>query len=260
MIVECKNCNHKYKGTHCNYCGQLATTDRLNRHAVWHDIQHGFLHFDRGIFFTVKEMFTRPGHSIREYIEGKRVKHFKPISFVLLIAGVYGYLDHTFDISLNKMQAQIEREVRKPRKDNFEPLKIIDWITNHYALFTLGILLFVALASKWAFKKIGYNYIENLILNAFLSGQHIIIQLLCAPPIVFIVKNNPKLDDLNLIPTVIGIGTTFWVYFQFYNKLSKKERLWRTVLSYVYFLLLFASFLILVIVVSALYIVWKKYH
>jgi hypothetical protein len=258
MIIECKNCGHKYKGNHCNYCGQLAATDRLNRHAVWHDIQHGFLHFDRGIFFTIKEMFTRPGYSIREYIEGKRIRHFKPISFVLLIAGIYGYLDHSFDISLNKLQLQTE--INKPRKNSVEIAKITEWITNHYALFTLGILLFVALASKWAFKKTGYNYIENLILNAFLSGQHIIIQLVFAPLILMIVKNNPKLDDLNLIPLVISIGTTFWAYFQFYNTLSKKERFWRTVLSYLYIVLLFAALIMLSGIVAGIYGYWKKSH
>jgi hypothetical protein len=258
MIHECKNCGHKYKGKHCNYCGQLAATDRLNRHAVWHDIQHGFLHFDRGIFFTIKEMFTRPGHSIREYIEGKRIKHFKPISFVLLIAGVYGYLDHTFDISLSKLALQTE--INKPKKNSLEIARFTDWITNHYALFTLGILLFVALASKWAFIKTGYNYIENITLNAFLSGQHIIIQLLFAPIIFFIVKNNPKLDDLNILPTVASIGATFWAYFQFYNKLSKKEIFWRTVLSYLYILLLFFVIIVLTGVIVFIYGYWKKNH
>lgn len=258
MIVECKNCGHKYKGNHCNYCGQLAATDRLNRHAVWHDIQHGFLHFDRGIFFTIKEMFTRPGHSIREYIEGKRIKHFKPISFVLLIAGIYGYLDHRFDISLSKMQ--LKTEINKPRKNSLEIAKITEWITNHYALFTLGILLFVALASKWAFKKTGYNYIENLILNAFLSGQRIIIQLVFTPPLLLIIKNNPKLDNLNLVPLVISIGTTFWAYFQFYNTLSKKEIFWRTVLSYIYIVLLFIGIMITVGIVGGVYLAWKKHY
>lgn len=258
MLHDCKNCGHKYKGKHCNECGQLSATHRLNAHAVWHDIQHGFLHFDRGIFFTIKEMFTRPGHSIREYIEGKRVKHFKPISFVLLIAGIYGYLDHTFDISLSKFQ--LKDEINKPRKNSLEVEKITEWITNHYALFTLGILLFVALASKWAFKKTGYNYIENLILNAFLSGQHIIIQLILAPVIVLVVKNNPKLDNLNTLPTFIGIGTTFWTYFQFYNPILKKEIFWRTVLTYLYVVLLFASLLVIGSIAAGIYLVWKKHN
>ncbi|QOG00887.1 DUF3667 domain-containing protein [Flavobacterium sp. MDT1-60] len=37
-------------------------------------------------------MFTRPGHSIREFIEGKRVKHFKPLWLVAVLGALYGFL------------------------------------------------------------------------------------------------------------------------------------------------------------------------
>ena len=37
---------------------------------------------------------------MREFLNGKRVKHFKPMSFVILLAGIYGLLSHYFDINL----------------------------------------------------------------------------------------------------------------------------------------------------------------
>ena len=67
----------------------------MNFHSLWHDIQHGLFHFDNGVLYTAKQLFTRPGNSIREYIDGKRVRHFKPISLVILLATVYGFLYHT---------------------------------------------------------------------------------------------------------------------------------------------------------------------
>ncbi len=45
-------------------------------------------------------MFTRPGHTIREYIEGKSVKHFEPIALLLTVATFYEIFYHYFGINL----------------------------------------------------------------------------------------------------------------------------------------------------------------
>ena len=100
MAKTCINCHKTFEGKFCNHCGQKGDSERLTFHSVWHDLQHGLLHFDKGIFFTIKELFSRPGHSIREYIEGKRVKHFKPISLVIVLATIYGFLFHYFHINV----------------------------------------------------------------------------------------------------------------------------------------------------------------
>jgi hypothetical protein len=68
------------------------------------------------------------------------------------------------------------------------------------------------------------------------------------------------LDDLNIIPLTISIGTTFWAYFQFYNTLSAKEKIWRTVLSYIYIGLLFLGVVITVGIVGGVYLAWKKHY
>ena len=74
-----KNCNHHFKGNFCSNCGQKAKTEKINFHFLWHDIQHGLFHFDSGILYTAKQLFTKPGMAIKEFIEGNRIKHFKPL-------------------------------------------------------------------------------------------------------------------------------------------------------------------------------------
>ena len=108
MQVTCKNCDQTYSGHFCNNCGQPADTHKLNLHFIMHDIQHAFFHFDKGVLFTAKELFTRPGDSIREFIEGKRVKHFKPISLVIILATLYGVLRHLFHFSVLDKKAVSE--------------------------------------------------------------------------------------------------------------------------------------------------------
>lgn len=69
MITTCKNCNHNFKGNFCNNCGQTANTHEINFTSILHEIQHGIFHIDKGILYTSKELFRRPGHTIREYLD-----------------------------------------------------------------------------------------------------------------------------------------------------------------------------------------------
>jgi Protein of unknown function (DUF3667) len=100
MATNCLNCNAKLNGRFCSNCGQNSDTHRISFHYLLHDIQHGFLHLDKGFLFTAKELFTRPGSSIREFLQGKRVNHFKPISLVIILAGIYSLLSHLFEFNI----------------------------------------------------------------------------------------------------------------------------------------------------------------
>ena len=44
---------------------------------------------NRGLLFTIKEFFTKPDYSIRQFLKGKRKQHFKPLVFVLLTSTIY---------------------------------------------------------------------------------------------------------------------------------------------------------------------------
>ena len=89
MTTHCKNCNHHLKGNFCSNCGQSANTHDINFGSIVHEIQHSVFHIDKGILYTTQQLFIRPGHTIREYIEGKRVKHFKPVAYILILSAIY---------------------------------------------------------------------------------------------------------------------------------------------------------------------------
>ncbi|WP_163396408.1 DUF3667 domain-containing protein [Flavobacterium limi] len=104
----------------------------------------------------------RPGHSIREFIEGKRVKHFKPISLVIVLATVYGLLYHSFEINLFDTTGS-----RAPRLNS----DLNNWMAKHYSWFTLLTIPLYTFGTFIAFKNKGYNYIEYIILNTFKASQ-----------------------------------------------------------------------------------------
>jgi hypothetical protein len=254
MTITCKNCGTSFKGNFCYNCGQAANTHRLNAHSVWHDIQHGLLHVDKGIFYTLIQLFTRPGYSIREYLEGKRVKHFKPVSLVIILATVYALANHYLHISM------IEENNNTVSIRNFgfnfnftatqgqgKPLitEITEFVVSHFALFQLLFLPFYAGATRLAFRKSGYNYVEHLIINAFLRGQAIVIAMFMLPFIYIGVLGRETSSN---IVAILQIICFFWVFLQIENQSKKGKVIKRCLLTMLY---LFVE-LVLFISVTAL--------
>lgn len=233
---NCKNCQSVVAGNFCSTCGQSTNTHRLNSHFVVHDIQHGLLHFDKGVLYTIKELFTRPGHSIREYIEGKRVKHFKPISLVVLLATLYGLLTLYFKTSV---VGGFEMGNDPKSTEIFQ--KIDEWASHHYVAYLLMTLPFVTLGSYLAFRKQRYNFIEHFVFAAFLLGQTLVLQLLFFP-LTYFLAGSPFLKVLTSFLGIIAFGITVWANIQFFNRLSGVKAILLTLLSYVITTLFIAVF------------------
>lgn len=102
---NCLNCNHHLYSNFCSHCGQKASTHRFSiSHLLTHEFLHGLMHIDKGILFTLKELFTRPGHSIREYIQGKRINHYHFLSLLLIIVGAFIYSFYDLNKILSTQQ------------------------------------------------------------------------------------------------------------------------------------------------------------
>lgn len=94
MEQICKNCCSKIKGKYCPNCGQCATLKRIDKHYISHEIQH-LLHFEEGFIYTVKELLTRSGNSIRMYLDENRNKHMKPVAFLIFTSLLYTIVELT---------------------------------------------------------------------------------------------------------------------------------------------------------------------
>ena len=237
MTIICKNCNQHFKGNYCNHCGQPAETHKLDFHYLVHEIQHGLFHFDKGLLYTIKALFTRPGNSIREFISGKRIMHFKPLSYLIVLATLNGFLYHLFIKA-----APTIIKITGNSNEIIDFVNANEWMISHYSIFNLLCLPLFALCSFLAFKKSHYSYVENLILNAFLSGQQILLKLLFFP-LVLLFEIDGKSALFTNIPQFLGMILNFWTFNQFFNNV--KFRFWRTVLYYIFILVII--FLILTI-------------
>ncbi len=240
-MITCKNCGNKFEGNFCNQCGQKARTDKINFKYVLNEVGASVLQVDRGIIFTIKELFTRPGHSIRAYLEGKRVNHYRAISFLLVTSTIYALVAYWLGEQTNLSEAiggAISGITDKDKDQNLANsyfITLLKWLGAHPSYFALILFPFFSFASYIAFIKFGYNYFEHLILNAYLTGLQSIIY-------TFFIPITKIFGDTYLVgSTQLFLGTmaTFWMYSQFFKDTSLWVKILLTILSYIlYFLLI----------------------
>ena len=153
-IIHCKNCGHNFHGNYCPECGQNAHTERIDSHFFLHDIPHSVLHIDKGFFFTFKELIVRPGHAIREYLDGKRVRHFRPLAYLLLLSTLSALVQKA---CLYLMQKEyLARGLKIAYNQSF--------FSQYISLFFILMIPIMSGASWFVFRYQKYNFWEHLLL------------------------------------------------------------------------------------------------
>ncbi len=235
-MTKCKNCGNVFEGKYCNQCGQSAKTHRIGLEFLWEDIQHGILHYDKGIGYSLKKLFEKPGYIIEDYIEGKRIGHFRPISMVIILATIYALIYHLLDLN------------NRSGLDESSGL-ILEKVFEHYYWFVVATIPLYALTTWLVFKKSGYNFYEFIIFEAFKTSQRLSVHILFLP-VLYFVKDRSGFSVISDFLFLIDFILIFWTNKQFFSKMGMKEVLVRSILSYAVYL--FAAFLFTMIIIVSL--------
>lgn len=226
-VTICKNCQQKFEGKYCNHCGQAAKTERLDFHFLIHEFEHGVFHFDHGILFTLKKLFTSPGESIRNYLKGKRANLTSPFTTVVLVATAYTLFSHLIN----------HREIGHTTRGNELATFLSDWINHHYVGFTILTIPLYSLGTFVAFRKYGYNFVEYMALNSYKASQRLFTHLFTLPIIVYF-NTSHYLNILYVFLYACDIALIYWTNILFFNRLNKLRVLLLTIISHLIFIAL----------------------
>ncbi len=241
MNQHCKNCGHTFPGNFCSHCGQSANTHRLNLHSIWMDIRYGIFHFNDKIFFTAKQLVYRPGYAIHDYLEGKRLKYFQPISFVIILATFYGLLGHAFHLHIVIDNGDVDPVFAKLGLE-----KINDWIINHYSWIALLSVPLFTISTYLAFKKHGYNFVEHLAINSFLTAQRFLFLIVCFP-IIHWLNDSPYFTLYTRINLFLEFLLMYWGFSQLFPQLPKTKILKLLIFAA---MILFALILVVSVIIA----------
>jgi hypothetical protein len=231
MNNNCLNCNESVHGNFCNNCGQKTSTHQFSlKHFFIHDFVHGIFHLDKGFLFTLKELFTRPGHSIREYVQGKRVKHFNCFATLILLLTIGYFLSKGAKIDMSQI-FEYPNTITGLLKVLKDYSKIVVF---------LGVPIY-SFASFLLFKKSKQNYTENLVLNLYMLCGAVAIGLLMNLCMIF--SNNISFLQIVHQITFILVLTYIFIYYYQYFSVFKYNKV---------------SLIIRVLVMTVIYLVAKK--
>lgn len=97
--ADCLHCGTRLVGAHCHVCGQKRAQrlafGRLLRDG-WAKVLDLDLRFPRTLVHLVRD----PGGLARRYVDGERVTWSNPLFVLVVIATLYAFLIHAFDVPL----------------------------------------------------------------------------------------------------------------------------------------------------------------
>ena len=203
MEGHCLNCGHTYMGNFCPQCGQKKNTHKFTLVNILHEVPHSVFHVDKGFPYTFKELIYRPGNAIREYISGKRVTHFSPFAYLLILCTIRTFVDHRVTSLMDKHYT-INPHILFPEVGLF-----------FKAYPALMLCLLVPFLSFWSWlfnRQSGYTYWENFVMNVYLMAQFNVFFIASKLITLFTGWESNKVT-IQLVCFVAYLSFAYWQFF-----------------------------------------------
>ena len=246
-VVKCLNCGTEFEGKFCPVCGQNAETGRFTMRFIFENLLAAFISKDGGIWFTFKNLFTRPGDMIVEILNGKRRRYFSPFPTLIFVLTVYILLSSLTGSRSNYREAEekllkienTERvEAETPEAANEQSVnelkkligKGLKFYNNHYTaiyMLTLPLFLFAARLCYGKSNRKRYYRAEYLVAIAY--SMVIVIIYLWLVSLIYPLSETVS-DTMGLyMPFVTAIA--FTVCLRKMMGFSIVKTAWRSILT-----------------------------
>ncbi len=186
------------------------TLDRIDGKYVWNEIR-SVINFDKGIFYTIKELVIKPGSTVREFLLYDRKRIVKPMIFLIICSLIY-----TLFQQLLKFE---DSYVTAGGFGDSAITNIYDWIQQNYGYANILMAAFVACWIKLFFRKYDFNFYEIIILLCFIMGIGMLIYT------IFGILESITNFKILQVGAILGFIYTAWSIGQFFDKNKKSNYL-----------------------------------
>lgn len=244
LINTCKNCGTKVKGNYCAICGQKTTVAKVTFKETFQDLLDAVFTIDAPFLTTLRMLVINPGMLFREYLNGKRKKYYKPVTFFILMTVLYliirGIINYDpFGSTILQVEDPSKSQLLTKARD--------------FMLLNIDKLLFVFVFSLSVFMKLFFykknSLAEFLAISFFLLGIYTILTTLNMFYIQFI---NNSFQGISIVVMLLYFIYAMVSYF-------KVKKVQVVIKSAVAFFLAFFFYGFLAYGLSFL-IIWVKYH
>ena len=205
-LGKCKNCEADLTGHFCSECGRPKTLKRIDGSYILSEIV-SVLNFDKGFFYTIKELIVRPGTNVQNFIHNDRARLVKPIIFVIVCSLIYTIVQQFLRFE--------DGYVSAGGFGDSVVNNIFGWIQQNYGYANILMAIFIAGWIKLFFRKYEYNFFEILILLCFVMGVGMLIYTTFG-----ILESLTKIKILHF-GAIFGLVYTSWAIGKFFDKKRK---------------------------------------
>lgn len=254
--VICLNCQHIIEENFCGNCGQKKYK-RIDKKYLTDEVQYLLLHTNKGFFYTVKNILKNPGKTARNFVDGNRVNHYKPILLAFVLSTISAFISYKI-IGLNEKMVEIFTKDPNFTKNKFASELMIDvmaFVTAYNSFIMLAMIPILSIASTVAFITWKNNYYEHIVMGAFISSLYTIFSILLLYPFMYFFK-----DDLQFLQ-VLSMGSSLFIILLliwFYSGFYKEKTIWQVSVRVLFFIVIcIAIFVIIEIMAIVGLIIFK---
>jgi hypothetical protein len=170
--MDCINCGKEITNNFCANCGQRSNVKRINFKEGWLDFWSRVYGFDGMFPRTLKDLTIRPGEVARTYINGNRIKYYGPVGYFFFMITVCLLIFSLIGVDYAEYMRGIQKNFSFPQGQGKTFERVIKFITENLKVFAFLIIPFQALSARFLFfKKVGYNFLEHMVLPFYIFGH-----------------------------------------------------------------------------------------
>ncbi|MEL7268311.1 MAG: DUF3667 domain-containing protein [Bacteroidota bacterium] len=178
------------------------TLERIDKKYIWNEIS-SVLNFDKGLFYTIRELFIRPGKTVREFLLYDRKRLVKPIIFVIFSSLLFVISEQIFGFETGSSPDNIKSEGIRT---------VFEWVGQNFGVFNIVLAFFVGFWARLFFLKSKFNLYEMFILMFFAIGVGNLIFTL------FGILESATSLDVNGVAYLAVIVYSTWAIGNFFHK------------------------------------------
>jgi hypothetical protein len=215
-LTNCLNCGAPVSGKYCHECGQKAHINRLTAKALMDEVIHFFTHVEETFLKTTYHFIIKPGITSLNYIEGKRKRYQKPVSFFLIWTGIYILL-HNF--ILNKFDYELVLQAKTQSSLYDEGNKLF---RNHFSFFMLPLLASSAFLIWLVLGRFRFYFFELFTIVLYGGATYFVLCIISDLVLGVVFRININHYSVFLWQTILSGIYNIWFMFDFFRHVKIK--------------------------------------
>lgn len=232
--ILCKNCDTTFLGNFCNNCGQRHIgNQRLQMKEVITDFFDNTFNIHKGFFFTLWNLFIKPGKVAQAYISGKRKSYINPTRFMVIGLALQTFIDYWFKTpEIIKQDDYFYFSFLSEAMNTSMEIWNVKLAVEYILLANLFNIVLFPFLLYLVFKPLKYNYTELLSTSFYFISTILFIVM----PFLFITKVLLNIYVTKEVIIIVFTSYLFWSYLSFFTSMKFSQRILRFFVTVVIFM------------------------